>query len=122
MNDQSPNVIIIGGGLAGMTIAKEVVKQGLPVTILEAATRLGGKAGSDRNKNGAWEDHGYHVFPGWYLNTRALLKELNATKNLIDVDRTHFLRNPRATRAGGTSAKERDLITFYQFSGIQAMA
>jgi hypothetical protein len=121
MNGQSPNVIIIGGGLAGMTIAKEVVKQGLSVTILEAAKRLGGKAGSDRNGIGAWEDHGYHVFPGWYLNTRLLLKELGATNHLIDVDRTHFLLKPPETATGNAPANEWDFVTFYQFTGISAL-
>jgi hypothetical protein len=123
MSGQTRNVIVIGGGIAGMTIAKEVVKQGLSVTILEAASRLGGKAGSDQNqnRNGDWEDHGYHVFPGWYLNTRLLLEEVGAAKNLIDVDRTHFLLKPPENATGNAPANKRNLITFYQFSGILAL-
>ena len=118
MSSQMRNVIVIGGGLAGMTVAKEVLKQGCSVTILEASTRLGGKAGSDLNGDGLWEDHGYHVFPGWYLNTRQLLTELGAATNLIDVDRTHFLLKPQAPKLGNSSAKEWDFVTFYQFSEI----
>lgn len=82
------SVIVVGGGLAGMVIARELALRGWQVTILERSKRLGGKAGSDI-KNGRLVEHGYHVFPKWYPNVRAILDRINV--KLIDFDRYHFL-------------------------------
>lgn len=40
------DVIIIGGGLAGLAAAVALTGQGIPVTLVEARQRLGGRAGS----------------------------------------------------------------------------
>lgn len=87
-----PQVTVLGGGLAGMVAALELVKLGFPVQLHEALGRLGGKAGSDGdpplydaqlnpNPNlslppGVASDHGYHVFPAWYTNMRRLWREI----------------------------------------------
>ena len=86
MTDRS--AIIVGGGLAGMTVARELAMRGWHVTLLERSKRLGGKAGSDL-KNGRLVEHGYHVFPQWYPNVRSILERVNV--KLIDFDRYHFL-------------------------------
>ena len=83
-----PSAIIVGGGLAGMVVARELAVRGWRVTVLERSGRLGGKAGSDL-KNGRLVDHGYHVFPQWYPNVRAILERIHV--RLIDFDRYHFL-------------------------------
>lgn len=83
--------IVIGGGLAGMVAAKELAKRGYKVILLEAGGELGGKARSPLFE-GVRVDHGYHVFPKWYLNTRALLDELGITDRLRDIRQFHFLR------------------------------
>jgi hypothetical protein len=82
------SAIIVGGGLAGMTVARELRLRGWRVTLLERSKRLGGKAGSDI-KNGRLVEHGYHVFPQWYPNARAILARIGV--KLIDFDRYHFL-------------------------------
>jgi protoporphyrinogen oxidase len=84
----SPSAVIVGGGLAGIVIARELALRGWRVTLLERSNRLGGKAGADR-KNGRIVEHGYHVFPQWYPNVRAILKRIGV--RLIDFDRYHFL-------------------------------
>lgn len=86
MND--PSVIVVGGGLAGVVVARELGLRGWRVTLLERSQRLGGKAGSDFN-NGRLVEHGYHVFPQWYPNVRAILDRIGV--RLIDFDRYHFL-------------------------------
>lgn len=86
-----PRVVIIGGGLAGMTVAKELLKQHIPVVILEAADHLGGKAAAD-TKDGPFVEHGYHLFPAWYTNTRRLLRELKIESNLIDIHKFHQIQ------------------------------
>ena len=83
----SPSAMVVGGGLAGMVISRELALRGWKVTLLERSARLGGKAGSDL-KNGRLVEHGYHVFPQWYPNVRAILKRIDV--QLIDFDRYHF--------------------------------
>jgi len=86
MTDHS--AIVVGGGLAGMVVARELAVRGWRVTLLERSKRLGGKAGSDL-KDGRLVEHGYHVFPQWYPNVRAILARIGVP--LIDFDRYHFL-------------------------------
>ena len=77
------SAIVIGGGLAGMVVARELALRDWKVTLLERSGRLGGKAGSDL-RNGRMVEHGYHVFPKWYPNVRAILDRIGV--RLIDVD------------------------------------
>jgi hypothetical protein len=71
-----------------MVVSRELALRGWQVTLLERSKRLGGKAGSDL-KNGRLVEHGYHVFPQWYPNVRAILERIGV--QLIDFDRYHFL-------------------------------
>jgi protoporphyrinogen oxidase len=83
-----PSAIVVGGGLAGMVVARELALRGWRVILIERSRRLGGKAGSDI-KNGRLVEHGYHVFPQWYPNVRAIVARIGV--RLIDFDRYHFL-------------------------------
>jgi phytoene dehydrogenase-like protein len=81
--------VVIGGGLAGMIAARNLARTGgWEVTLLERRGHLGGKADAKKKAPGFIE-HGYHVFPAWYTNVRALLNELNIP--LVDFDRYHYL-------------------------------
>jgi hypothetical protein len=82
-------ILVAGGGLAGLTVSKLLAKAGFEVTLFEATGRLGGKAGADF-EDGDWHEHGYHIFPPWYVNTRPILSELNVP--LIDFNRFNYLR------------------------------
>jgi uncharacterized protein with NAD-binding domain and iron-sulfur cluster len=84
----TPSAIVVGGGLAGMVVARELALRRWRVILLERSQRLGGKAGSDF-KNGRLVEHGYHVFPKWYPNVRAIIDRIGV--RLIDFDRYHFL-------------------------------
>jgi hypothetical protein len=84
----APSVVVVGGGLAGMVVARELAVRGWRVILLERSRRLGGTAGSDM-KNGRLVEHGYHVFPQWYPNVRAILERNHV--RLIDFDCYHFL-------------------------------
>jgi uncharacterized protein with NAD-binding domain and iron-sulfur cluster len=77
------DVTIVGGGLAGMTAALRLLQRGCHVTLYEASTRLGGKAGANL-VNDEYVDHGYHIFPLWYLNAWHLIEELNIRGNFTD--------------------------------------
>jgi len=47
-----PDVVVVGGGLAGLAAALELQSQGREAVILEAGPRLGGKAGTFRSPSG----------------------------------------------------------------------
>ena len=97
------SAIVVGGGLAGMVVARELAVRGWKVTLLERSGRLGGKAGSDL-RNGRMVEHGYHVFPKWYPNVRAILDRIGV--RLIDFDCYHFLlprRYPHKVTVQGPS-------------------
>ena len=53
-------VSVIGGGLAGLTAAVELVDAGADVTLYESRPRLGGATFSFE-RNGLWLDNGQHV-------------------------------------------------------------
>ena len=70
-----PKVIILGGGVAGMSAAHELIERGFEVQVFERKIRLpGGKARSvpvpDQdagvNYNPLPGEHGFRFFPGFY--------------------------------------------------------
>jgi hypothetical protein len=112
----TPSAIVVGGGLAGMVVARELALRGWRVILLERSKRLGGKAGSDL-KNGCLVDHGYHVFPQWYPNVRAIVERIGV--RLIDFDRYHFLLPdgyPRRVTVRGPSGLS--AMWHYIFNGL----
>jgi monoamine oxidase len=52
------DVIIIGAGAAGLSAAKELMKQGLSYTVVEGSHRIGGRAYSEEIAPGVWFDLG----------------------------------------------------------------
>jgi hypothetical protein len=99
-----------------MVVARELALRGWKVQLLERSTRLGGKAGSDF-KNGRLVEHGYHVFPQWYPNVRAIVERIGV--KLIDFDRYHFLlpgAYPRRITVRGPSGIS--AMWHYLFNGL----
>ena len=70
----SEEVIIIGGGLAGLTAAYALKKQGIKALILESNNRLGGRIYTKSNDNQQFELGATWVFQDLMLNQ--LIKEL----------------------------------------------
>jgi hypothetical protein len=91
-----------------MVAALELRHRGLPVHLLEASARLGGKAGADKAKHNpsVYQDHGYHIFPAWYVNTRRLLRELGINRHLIDFDRVYYLKSEPPNRPRWCALRE----------------
>lgn len=57
----APHVVVVGGGLAGLSAALDCVDAGARVTVLERRRRLGGLTWSYQ-RDGRWIDNGQHVF------------------------------------------------------------
>lgn len=84
MEASSPDVVVVGGGIAGIVTALGAAKRGLKVTLLEAGPRLAGRARS-------WNDPkmkdpvpiGPHVFVDCYRAVFKLLEELGTSHRVV---------------------------------------
>ncbi|HVO74314.1 MAG TPA: hydroxysqualene dehydroxylase HpnE [Ignavibacteriaceae bacterium] len=76
--------IVIGGGLAGLSSAAYLSQSGFSVEIIEASSRLGGRAYSFTDKQtGSLIDNGQHILMGCYKETLRFFKLIGAEKNLF---------------------------------------
>ncbi|HEX6476524.1 MAG TPA: FAD-dependent oxidoreductase, partial [Acidimicrobiales bacterium] len=73
-----PRVLVVGGGIAGLTSALACADGGARVTVLEARGRLGGATWSAR-REGLWVDNGQHVFLRACTAYRDFLARIGAT-------------------------------------------
>ncbi len=76
-------VAILGGGIAGLAAAWELSRPELgddvgPITVYQRGWRLGGKGASWRGEHGRIEEHGLHVWLGYYENAFRLVRECYA--------------------------------------------
>lgn len=54
-------IVIIGAGLAGLTCARELIREGQRVLVLEAAEQVGGRVRTDMHEDGYRLDRGFQV-------------------------------------------------------------
>ena len=76
-------VVILGGGIAGLAAAWELSRPERrdavqSVTVYQRGWRLGGKGASARGVHGRIEEHGLHVWLGYYENAFRLVRECYA--------------------------------------------
>src|SRR5919201_5017043 len=73
-------VAILGGGMAGLAAAWALSDPRDPnapeVTVYQRGWRLGGKGASSRGEHGRIEEHGLHVWLGYYDNAFRLIREV----------------------------------------------
>ncbi len=83
------SVLVIGGGITGLAAARSLVRDGVPVTLVEAGPRLGGKIATERTDGLVLE-----MGPDSFLATRpaavTLARELGLGDELVGT------RDPRA--------------------------
>jgi hydroxysqualene dehydroxylase len=78
------DAIVVGAGFAGLSAAVRLARDGARVLVLEARSRLGGRATALQDSTtGEWVDNGQHVLLGCYTETRAFLREIGSDGSLL---------------------------------------
>jgi len=79
----SPDVVVVGGGLAGLSAASALASRGARVLVLEARPTLGGRASSFTDPaTGERVDNGQHLMLGCYSETFAFLERIGARSSV----------------------------------------
>ncbi len=99
-----PTVFVLGGGIAGMTAAHELIDRGFAVTVFEAKDLPGGKARGIPVPNSAVGkrkplpgEHGFRFFPGFYRHMPDTLRRIpfgkkRVSDNLVATEQTLVAR------------------------------
>lgn len=75
------NIAIIGGGLAGLSLARRLHNAGLGFQLFEARDRLGGRV-----KTHQLEDAGYDLGPAWFWSGQSRMEALTSDLGLTCFD------------------------------------
>jgi squalene-associated FAD-dependent desaturase len=77
------DAIVIGAGFAGLSAAVRLARHGAHVLVLEARSRLGGRATAFNDREtGELVDNGQHVLLGCYRETLTFLEHIGARENV----------------------------------------
>jgi squalene-associated FAD-dependent desaturase len=80
---KSADVIVIGGGIAGLRAGVELAARGALVTVLESKALLGGRATAFSDpQTGERLDNGQHVLLGCYHETFAFLRQMGTEERV----------------------------------------
>ena len=94
-----PDVLLIGGGLAGLSAAVQLTDAGHSIVLVERSPQCGGRARSFRDAiTGEDVDNGQHIMMGCYHETLRYLERIGS-RHLVDLQpplRAHFRENGRA--------------------------
>jgi uncharacterized protein with NAD-binding domain and iron-sulfur cluster len=74
-------IAILGGGMAGMSAAWRLSEPGWEerferITVYQRGWRLGGKGASSRGAHGRIEEHGLHIWLGYYENSFRVVRQI----------------------------------------------
>lgn len=110
-SSRADRVVVIGGGLAGIAAATVLGERGVPVTLLEAESFLGGRAGAwpDRLADGTefHMERGFHAFFRQYYGVRSLLKRVDPELSLLTPMSDYPLLGPDGRRESFTNLPTR---------------
>jgi uncharacterized protein with NAD-binding domain and iron-sulfur cluster len=104
----APSVLVLGGGVGGMTAAHELAERGFRVTVIERRAIPGGKARSlpviGSNSEGRAmlpAEHGFRFFPGFYQHIPDTMRRIPFGTNPNGVfDNLRESTRARTARAG----------------------
>ena len=129
-SDGPIKVAIIGGGCASITTAVELTRPEhrgkYQVTVYQLGWRIGGKGASGRGPSGRIEEHGLHIWLGFYENAFRILREAYAELERdpatcpIATWRDAFFPEPHVgvTERGRSGAWEEWLTYFPRADGV----
>lgn len=105
----APKVVVLGGGVAGLSAAHELIERGFEVEVYEVQSIPGGKArsiGVPGSGTGGRKDlpgeHGFRFFPRFYSHVTDTMKRIplrdgrTVFDNLVDTTRVQLTRFDRA--------------------------
>jgi uncharacterized protein with NAD-binding domain and iron-sulfur cluster len=77
---EKPRAVILGGGVGAMTAAFELSRDGWrdhfeSITVYQLGWRLGGKGASGRGREDRIEEHGLHIWLGFYENAFRMMRD-----------------------------------------------
>ncbi len=87
------DVVIIGAGLSGLSLAAYCARAGLETTVLEKEPRVGGSFQShhiERNPDGFWLEMGAHTCYNSYRNLLDLVDHYHLTEQIIPRQKVPF--------------------------------
>lgn len=97
--ERAVHVVVVGGGIAGMSAAATLAARGVRVTLVERANTLGGKLAGWPITVGGVEvpmEHGFHGFFRQYYTLRELLAEAGADRDMVPQGGYPILSSQRA--------------------------
>jgi zeta-carotene desaturase len=99
----SQSVLVIGGGLAGMSCAVVLAESGLRVRLLEKKPHLGGRATSYTLPDGSEVDNCQHLTLGCCTNLADFFRRVGADRKIRTYDRLYLMdrRGSIATMKAG---------------------
>jgi squalene-associated FAD-dependent desaturase len=96
------DIVVIGGGFAGLSAACALAERGARVTLLEARPTLGGRATAFTDpQSGERVDNGQHILMGCYHETFRFLRRIGAESHVrlqSDLAADMITRDGRRTR------------------------
>ncbi len=119
----SQSVLVIGGGLAGLSSAVALAEAGVGVRILEKRPHLGGRATSYTLPDGSEVDNCQHVTLGCCTNLADFYRRAGAEEKIKFYDTLYFAdaKGRRSTiSAAGLPAPLHLAPSFLFFSGLAA--
>ncbi|GMR07622.1 MAG: hydroxysqualene dehydroxylase HpnE [Gammaproteobacteria bacterium] len=100
-----PSIIVIGGGWAGLSAAAELARHNIPVTLLESARQVGGRA-RRVSFGDICVDNGQHIMLGAYRHMLDLMSTLGVREDAA------FIRQPLHLNIMNRSGNALSLKTF----------
>ena len=112
------HVVVIGGGLAGLSSAVYLSEKNIKVTLLEASPKLGGRTYSLLNeKQNDVYDNGQHLMMGCYDETLSFLKSIGSI-DLVEIQKQMEIL---FVEEGGKQTKLRAPKLFYPLNLLVAI-
>jgi len=81
-------VVIVGAGIAGLTVAHELVDKGFEVDVYEKSFVAGGMARSTRTRSGVPAEHSWRGYAPFYFNAFEIMSRIPISKKLSDYEKT----------------------------------